>query len=147
MDVITPVDYTQKVPVPPTLWYEDKDGNRWIPSAEDLPNVTDPPLGFDFQYSQFPCYLEETVLKLVRSEEGRIERSVDLMTGHFGWSEDLVLAMAVSGKYRLSEAILVVARSCERCVNALAHAYGLDGGYAPDSENYRTCRTSCETCQ
>ena len=142
----TTIDYAKKLAVPPTLWYENRDGDRHVPTQAELADCLDPPKGFDFQRSQFPCMLEDSILQLYRDETGRVVRSEAVMTGHSGWSEDLVLAMTNSGKYKLSEAILVAATACERCMNALACAYGLDWGYAADSDNYRKSRTSCEHC-
>lgn len=143
--VMPDIDYAENLPIPPMLWYENKDGHRHIPHPDDF--SVNPPDGFDYQRSNFPCTLEDSVLRLIRDETGRVTRSEAVMTGHCGWSEHLVLAMANSGKYRLSEAILVVATSCERCMNALAHAYGLDWGYPPDSEDYETCGTRCRICE
>lgn len=64
-----------------------------------------------------------------------------------GWREDLVLALTNNGGYRLGEAILISARACERCMNALAHQYGLGWGYPEDSEDYQKCNTSCDFCK
>lgn len=73
--------------------------------------------------------------------------SYELMTGHASWSEDLVLKMANSGGYTLKEAILVVAQSCERCMNALANKYGLSWGYGENGEEWNKCNTSCMFCR
>jgi hypothetical protein len=64
-----------------------------------------------------------------------------------GWNDDLALAIANSGDYTLSEAIIIAARSCERCMNALAHKYGLDWGYEEGSEEWKKCGTSCDFCK
>lgn len=69
-----------------------------------------------------------------------------LIHGEQGWPESLALAMANSGKWTLSEAILIAANSCERCMNALAHEYGLDWGYPIHSENWQKANTSCAFC-
>ena len=63
------------------------------------------------------------------------------------WSEDLALALANSGDYTLSEAIIIAAKSCERCMNVLANKYGLDWGYDEGSEKWNKCGTSCEFCE
>jgi hypothetical protein len=55
--------------------------------------------------------------------------SREVFSFNSGWSESLALAIANSGDYTLSEAIIISANSCERCMNALAHKYGLDWGY------------------
>ena len=63
------------------------------------------------------------------------------------YSEDLVLAMANSGDYTLSESIIIAAMSCERCMNALAYKYGLNWGYEEYSEEWQKCGTLCEFCR
>lgn len=139
------IDYTKKLPVPPTLWYEDRDGNRHVPTHLEMSNGINAPEGYDYMRSQFPCTLEDSTLLLVR-ENGTVCRSEKLMTGHTGWSEDLVLAMTVSGKYKLSEAILVVATSCSRCMNALAYVFQVGWGMSSDSEEYANHNTRCGYC-
>jgi hypothetical protein len=66
---------------------------------------------------------------------------------HQGWQEDLALAIANSGDYTLSEAIIIAATSCERCMNALAYKYGLEWGYAEGSDEWQRCGTSCQFCR
>lgn len=70
-----------------------------------------------------------------------------VMTVNNGWSEDLVLAIANSGDWNLRDAILVVANSCERCMNALAHKYGLKWGYPEFGDEWKKTGTSCEFCE
>ncbi len=72
--------------------------------------------------------------------------SRNIMTANCSWSEDLVLKIANSGDYTLGEAIIISASSCERCMNALAHKYGLDWGYEEGSEDWEKCGTSCRFC-
>jgi hypothetical protein len=64
-----------------------------------------------------------------------------------GWSEDLVLAITNSGDYSLCESILIAATSCERCMNSLAHKYGLNWGYPEYSEEWEKCGTTCRFCE
>ena len=61
-----------------------------------------------------------------------------------GGNQDVLLAMANSGDYTLSEAIAVWANACERCCNVLAYKYlnGADG-YPEFSEEWKKCNTSC----
>jgi hypothetical protein len=73
--------------------------------------------------------------------------SRELFPASSGWSEDLALTLVTSGDYTLSEAIIISARSCERCMNALAHKYGLDWGYAEGSEEWKRCGTECDFCK
>lgn len=73
--------------------------------------------------------------------------SREVLSGHCTWQESLTLAIANSGDYSLREAILISATSCERCMNALAHKYGLDWGYEEYSEEWQKCGTSCQFCK
>ena len=80
-------------------------------------------------------------------EEWEAYGSRDFMTGHSGWSEDLVLAMVSSGDYTLSEAIIIAANSCERCMNVLLYDYGCDDGYPEFSDAWKKCGTECDFCR
>ena len=80
-------------------------------------------------------------------EEWEANGSRPLLTMESGWPEDLVLAMATSGDFTLSEAILVAAQSCERCMNVLYYKYvGAEDGYPEGSEDWEKAGTSCEFC-
>ena len=172
-----------------TLWYENEDGDKFVPDLEgNMP--PDVPEGYKYQVSQFPTSLRTTYLKLVDPKEvaecphpeeyvhpthgwidgveGRecdycggtqtknvgeewpeewdASGSSEVMAGESGWSEDLALAMTNSGDYTLSEAILVAAQACERCMNALADQYGLDWGYPEFSDEWYKANTQCEFC-
>lgn len=72
--------------------------------------------------------------------------SREIMFTRTTYSEDLVLAMANSGEYTLSEAILVAANACEGCLNVLAHLFRLNWGYAFGSEEHKRVNTSCQFC-
>jgi hypothetical protein len=50
----------------PTLWYENKAGERWVPDPNDP--YGSPPEGFIYQHSRFPRTLVENVLRLVTRE-------------------------------------------------------------------------------
>lgn len=63
------------------------------------------------------------------------------------WSEDLVLAIVNSGDYTLKEAIIIAATACERCMNALAHKYGLKWGYPEYGEEWKETGTVCQFCK
>lgn len=135
-----------KIEVPKTLWYEDEHGNFLGEAAQPY---SQPPEGVRYQVAQFPCDLTTRWVEL--KEDGSSETVAGCTTG---WSEDLVLAMAtkprdiwrISEPYRLSEAILIAASACERCMNALAHRYGLPWGYHEESEEYLQSRTRCGFC-
>ena len=69
------------------------------------------------------------------------------MASNCGWSDDLALSIANNSEYSLSEAIIISATSCERCMNSLAHKYGLDWGYEEYSEEWQKTGTSCSFCE
>lgn len=73
----------------------------------------------------------------------------NVFEGQSTWNdEETVLAMANSGDYTLSEAIIIYASSCERCINVLAFTYtNGKNGYAEYSEEWHKCGTSCEFCK
>lgn len=48
--------------------------------------------------------------------------------------------------YELDEAILIVARTCERCMNVLLWEYGCDDGYQHGSDEYERAGTTCLFC-
>ena len=74
--------------------------------------------------------------------------SREVCSGTSSWPEDLALAIANSDDYfSLSEAIIIVGTSCERCMNALAFEYGLDWGYEEGSEEWEKTNTSCQFCE
>lgn len=73
--------------------------------------------------------------------------SREIFNSTSSWSDKLVLAMANSGKYKVSEAILIAAQACERCLNVLLYQYCGDAGYAEESEQWQACRTQCLFCE
>ena len=80
-------------------------------------------------------------------EEWEGTGSREIYSATSSWSEDLVLAIANSGDYSLSASIIIAATSCERCMNVLAHKYGLDWGYEEGSEDWKKTNTSCQFCE
>lgn len=70
-----------------------------------------------------------------------------LMEGTSSWNEELVMAIVKSGAYTLNEAILISALSCERCMNALAHMFGLSWGYPEYGDEWKKCNTECDMCR
>lgn len=75
--------------------------------------------------------------------------SKEICTFHTTWNNDkAILAMANSGDYTLSEAILVYTTACERCMNVLIHKYtNGEDGYAEFSEEWKKANTYCEFCK
>lgn len=74
----------------------------------------------------------------------------DIMTTnhHLCNVDDIILAMANSGEYTLSEALVVFSCACERCMNVLEYKYtnGKDG-YAEYSEQWEEANTICDFCK
>lgn len=120
---------------PPTFWYENKAGDRWIPGSDHFIDGGGVPDGFEYQWSSQPCCLHDSCC----TTKGPV------MSGSSGWSEDLVMAMANRG-YRLSDAIMIAAHSCERCMNSLAFKFGLKWGYERGSAEWKHSNTSCDMC-
>ena len=62
--------------------------------------------------------------------------------------ENIILAMANSGDYTLSEAIIAYSMACERCSNELWYKYtnGKEG-YAEGSDEWKKCHTQCKWCE
>lgn len=73
--------------------------------------------------------------------------SIPIASFESSWPEDLVLAMANSKDFSLSEAILVCANSCSRCMNALGFKYKLGWGYPEFSKEWQNSNTVCQYCQ
>lgn len=73
--------------------------------------------------------------------------SREIMTMTMSWHDDLVLAIANSGDYTLSQAIIIVTTSCERCLNALCFKYGLKDGYEEYSDEWKSANTECVFCE
>lgn len=82
-----------------------------------------------------------------RKWKGYGSREEFVGTTHIGNGEILLL-MANSGDYTLSEAIIAYSQSCEKCINVLWHKYtNGQEGYAENSEEWQKCGTSCEWCR
>ena len=122
--------------VPPTLWYETANGERWIPDERHFRELTNPPDGYEYQHCQIPNSLTHSIC---------LVSGPSIATGSSTWPEDLVLAMAKDG-YKLGDAILIAANMCERCLNAACHDYGLKWGYPRHSEPWKAVNTTCEFC-
>jgi hypothetical protein len=123
------------------LWYENKEGKRWVPPKEYC-GVPKPPEGFIYQQSMFPFQVHEVTLVC---EENR---SREICSGNSSWPEDLVFAMAKSGDFGLYQSIFIAANACSRCLNALSYKYlGPTEGYSEDSEEYKNCKTLCDYCR
>lgn len=147
------------------FWFEDMDGN--IISREDADKLD----GVTYHsmwaleitehmdsYEWKPQTILQKHLCLIKPirrwmnkkhfHEKTFNRLVDFNTHISGGNEELILAMANSGDYTLSQAILLLATSCERCMNVLAYKY-LNGkdGYEEFSEEWKKCNTVCKYCE
>ncbi len=127
----------------PTLWYENEDGDRWIP-PKNFPTgeCNAPPEGFIYQHSMFPSDLKHLILG---PKEGG--GSTEYASGSSTYSEDLVTAMVKQNAYPLFDSIMIAANACERCLNVLLHKYGLDDGYPEYSEQWQRSDTVCQFCE
>lgn len=124
----------------PILWYENEKGEEFIPdiSGNMPPEI---PEGFKFQLSRFPHVLRTSMLRI--NPDGT---SKEVLTMESTWPEDLVLAMVNSGE-KLGHSITVASESCERCLNALSHKYGLSDGYPEGSPQWEEAGTRCMFCK
>lgn len=207
-----------------SIWYENKEGDKWFPDMGDGPPDEDRPDDYVFTHSMLVNMVNEDMRMIIRQKDvdacahdgqmkpdnglidglkGRTCRkcrgyqsvttaaawplvweamgSVHLAVGSSGWDQGLVMAMtrpteeetalaieremymranvrrtrdtSLPKTYRLYDAILVSARSCERCWNALLWRYGCGGekggdpGYAEESEEWHKAGTKCVFCE
>ncbi len=128
------------------MWYENKEGEKWrVPLELGTGDChKGRPEGYDYAMSCFPTQLDEVCHRT--RPDGGYGCKDEVYRGSRGWSTELVNAM-VRGGVSVEIAIIVAAKSCERCMNVTAHKYGLDWGYPMDSEDYKTCNTSCDACE
>lgn len=136
------------------LWYENDDGEH-IPCS---PSSLEAPKGATIQVSRFPHELRTTYLRL--NKDGSSSR-VAVATATY--SADLVLAIcrpslknraiqllrfrSLAETHDHEMAIFMAAESCERCINSLAHRYGLDWGYREFSDDWHRSGTVCARCE
>jgi len=74
--------------------------------------------------------------------------SRQVMAFNMGWSEDLAMGLTNSGDYTLSQAILIAAQSCERCMNVLIYEHVTkDDGYPEYSDEWKKTNTECAFCK
>ena len=134
------------------IWYEDADGN-YIPHDERC----DAPENADTCHVCFPLQIrtEHYRVKPHTDSDGNVRRThygsdryLTTSCHIGGGNEAVIIAMANSGDFTLSEALAVYANVCERCSNVLAYKYlnGADG-YPEFSEEWKKCGTVCECCK
>jgi len=147
---------------PPTLWYEDHEGRRWVPPQGG--SLVDPPHGFCFMRVR-EVAMHETVHQLaaVADPDGEQSETRLLMRGTATYSPGLVLALVRptlrerlrslcrgylrAPRHGLREAQLIAAVACERCANELAHRAGAAWGYRKGSDEWLRAGTRCELCR
>ena len=131
--------------LPLGLWFEDDEGNI-IPYDSD--EVDYRPEGATSYHVSFPLEVREEVWILGDKKHKDGKPSITWSTHIGGGNEKIILAMANSGDYTLSQAIAIYANSCERCTNVLAYNY-LNGedGYEEFSEEWKKCGTVCRFCK
>lgn len=142
-----------RLTIPPTLWFENEAGDRWIPTDDELTLGPAMPVpdGYDYSCFRFPHMVTERCYRMRAS--GRQSLVVETEAT---WPADLVERMVQATgndpdgarRFALYDAILVAASACSRCLNALYYRY-TDGhdGYAEDSEEYRASLTRCLFCE
>ena len=131
-----------KSKLPCGIWYEDEHGNI-IPFNDGA----EPPKEAVSKHVSFPLEVREEIwVNKSKRENGKPDITFSTHIG--GGNQDVILAMANSGDYTLSEAIALYASCCERCMNVLAYKY-LDGkdGYEEHSEKWKKCGTVCRYCE
>jgi hypothetical protein len=125
-----------------TLWYEDMKGNYLGEPDYKDGSFNEPPQPY-IQVARFPMELNTRYLKVEDN------KSKHLMTAHQTWNDELVLNMYNNTDYSLYDCIIIVATSCERCLNVLINKYGGfgdDQGYEEGSPQWKKVGTSCRFC-
>lgn len=133
---------------PENLWFENKDGERWVPTEYDLrQGLTSRPKGFDHMVTRSGCDISVTYLQITRSGSKRIG------AGNSSGNPELARALLQKidpfwkDKRAFEKALQIASEACERCMNILAHDCGLPWGYSRDSFQASKCKTSCQLCK
>lgn len=133
------------------IWYESEDGtkrvvNKYVEEVDIAkPSVDEYPITF----ARFPLTIKTEVYR--RRPDGGYGTKDRILTAEAGAAEDLVLALATGAnegpQFSLHDALVITSEACERCMNALAHEYGLGWGYPEFGGEWRECGTSCVMCE
>lgn len=115
-----------------TLWLEDELGNKLNFSNGKTPD--DQPEGFDYMHSRIPVLKEELLYgnKAVFSGETTLNCIGDIVVSlvqNYGWN--------------FTDAIVLAASTCERCLNILTEEAT---GEVYNKEDKLRCNTHCELC-
>ena len=125
------IDRLQPIPY---LWYENEDGEKYSLSEDELKNVIIPE-DYPYQHSRFPVVRDSIC----------VENAPELMSGETGFDgmESVIMYLVTHNNWRLTDAILVAATACERCMNILLEDAG---GDVYDQEQRGSAGTHCELC-
>ena len=125
------------------LWFTDADGN-YIPYNGEVH-----PEGAVYAHSCFPLEVREEVYRIRKDGGyGNKDKVLTSCTNIPRDSGQLLVAMVNSGDYDLYEAMGILARCCERCLNVIWNKYLPDiDGYAEFSEEWHKANTFCEFCE
>ena len=119
------------------MQFRDKD-DKPIFVEENAIGIPENAVAYDFISTSV------TTIHNVKNDEGKW---VDVLTGNSTWSEDLVVAIFNNTGATLKESIFIASLACEACLNVLADNYGLSWGYPYNSEEFKSCGTSCNFCK
>ena len=129
-----------------SIWYESEDGKRRLQSNE---LIGPDPVEFPRAYVRFPLVIT-TRIYLRRKDGGYGDKNLVLEFSS-SCSPDLVLALATGANgqraYKLDVALVIASEACERCMNSLAHLYGLAWGYPENGDEWQKTNTECEMCR
>lgn len=90
----------------PWIYYNNEQGERYVPTQQELRECADPPEGFNYMVSQFPLEVHETHLRLNKDERGRVTSSERICEFTSTYREEEVLLLLKEG-YSLADAILL----------------------------------------
>jgi hypothetical protein len=124
------------------LWCESTDRAPVDCQSGVMPPIETHP----FACVRFPLYVQTEIFKR-RASDGLYGASDRIGTSGATANPSLVFAIVQAGRYSLGDAIVIASEACGRCLNALAHAYGLSWGYEEGGPEWRQCRTECPMCQ
>jgi hypothetical protein len=130
----------------PIMWYEDEQGNKLPYMYYGVPPIDYE--NFDrarwkYTHTRFGNEIHHKIF------EGDSSKPLITFTNAFAsCTADLAIAIHQVEGLHLSEALVIAATSCERCLNVLLHHYQCsdDKGYSKESEQAQKVNTHCELC-
>lgn len=132
----------------PVMWWENEDGDTWVPDLTKDAGDFPPPGTYPYAHSCFPLDITHQIYK-VRPDGGYGTDDLigTLNSGLSSDSGDLAIVMRQVDGISLAEALGLVANSCERCHNIMLNHYGFDDGYTKDSPEAQRVGTHCRLCR